>query len=316
MKICACFFLSIGFVSAQTGSPASEPPAADTEARAVIGFQQAGAAAAASHQNFFFDFFIDRQLPSRRWSLWGDVRIASTPQQVSSPVVQFDLATQVAQLKVNELAQSAEFSTGLDFHPWSWTAPDSVRRFGFVLSAGATSPFDPVTQLSLFQVPATSSQQYAGFIAAFPQAAGSTYIGFVPPDRHQFYRNWGAGFRLTTVSHDTAATYTLTAGQDEAVTGGRLRGGVAKIDVFYPLPLRAGGFRYLYLFGNASLRLSRTESLPTFDLAPAPSTVNGFDPSVAIVAVPSNRDVYRIGVGVDAIGLVCAISATAGKPCN
>ena len=153
------------------------------------------------------------------------------------------------------------------------------------------------------------------FSAAFPQAAGATYIGFVPPQRLQFYRSWGAGVRLTTAypgGAPPAATYTISAGQDEAVTGGRLHGAVGKIDVFYPLPLTIKQFRWIYLFGNVALRLGRARNLGTFDLAPAPATVSGSDPDVAIVAVPSNRDAYRIGIGVDAVALVCAI----GKLCN
>lgn len=290
--------------------------AADSEARAILGFEQSGASAANSKQKFFFDFFIDRKLASSRWSLWGDVRVASIPQQISAPVGQLGITRDLLQVPINELAESVEFSTGLDYHPWSWSLTGGAnRRLGFILAFGASDPPDPASNISIFQVPKISTASNA-FFTAFPQAIGASYIGFVPPDRLEFYRSWGAGIRLTTQypgGAPPAATYTLTAGQDEAVTGGRLRGAVGKIDVFYPLPLTIKGFRWVYLFGNAALHLGRSRDLGAFDLAPAPATVSGSDPGVVIVAVPANRDAYRIGIGVDAVALVCAFGT---KLCN
>jgi hypothetical protein len=303
MKFTLSVVFSCGLLSAQSTDAAS-----GGEARAIVGLQQAGASAAKANQNFFVDFFIDRKLAASKWSLWGEIRIASTPRQISTPVSQFTFAAQAAGLKVNELAESAAFSTGLDFHPWSWTVGQAARRIGFVLSLGASAPFDPISRISLFQVPARSSPQYNGFAAAFPAARDAAYIGFVPPDRRQFFRAWSAGIRLTTIyPQSPPATYTITFGQDEAVTGGRLTGAVGNFDVFYPLPVKLHSYRYLYLFCNASLRVTRAEVLTPFDLSPAPATITGSETTVAIVPIPSNRDVYRIGIGVDAIALLSAI---------
>ena len=124
---------------------------AEWEARAIAGFHQAGASSAKSTQNFFFDFFISRALSSThlwgpydtdangkpaphgpdgtttatqsdpwssgRWSMWGDVRIASAPQQVTSGVGTFvsTFGTQLANVPVNQLAESADFQSGLEF---------------------------------------------------------------------------------------------------------------------------------------------------------------------------------------------------------
>lgn len=303
--------------------PACHAGSVENEARAVIGFQQAGASAAKAEQNFFFDFFIDRRLPKNWISLWGNVRVASYPQQINTPVAQFDLATQVGQLKVNELAETAEFSTGLDIHPWpSWEVGNATRRFGVVLSVGASGPFDPKSRLNIFQVPATNSPQYAEFVAAYPTAKNSQYVGFIPPDRTQFYRSWGFGFRLTTTyrehegSISPPATYLVTFGRDEAVTGGKFQGAIGKVDVFYPLPVRMQGYRFVFLFGNASLQLKKANNYTPFVLSSAPANITGSESSVAIVPVASNRDVYRIGVGVDAVALVCAIAAAGSKPCH
>jgi hypothetical protein len=294
----------------------------DSEARAVIGFEQAGASAASAEQHFFFDFFIDRKMKQDFLSLWGNVRVASYPQQIDTPVAQFasTFATTVGNLKVNQLAETAEFSTGLDWHPKKlrWSLGHSAeRRLGFIFSVGAKGPFTPQSRLSLFQVPSSSSPQFPRFAAEFPSAAQSQDVGFIPPDRDRFYRSFGAGIRLTTQYRGNngttraPATYTVLFGQDENVSGGGFNGAVAKFDVFYPLPLEAKSTRFLFLFGNADLRLSKATNITPFVLAPTPSTITGSEPSVAIITTPSNRDVYRIGVGVDAIALICAI----GKKC-
>jgi hypothetical protein len=310
----------------------------DTEARAVIGFEQAGGSATKAEQHYFFDFFIDRRLKSQKWSLWGEIRVASFPKQIDTPVAQFatDFATNVGNLKVNELAESAEFATGLDFHPWNWDLGSDAsanRRFGFIFSVGASGPFEPSTRLKLFQTPDPTSPQYPPFVAQFPTAAHSPYVGFIPPDRDRFYRSWGVGIRLTTayfaknakgiVDRNSIArapaTYTVTFGQDENVSGGSLKGPTGKIDAFYPLPIKGGqsGSRFLYLFGTAALRLTRARNFTPFVLAPAPSctgtpsptcvNITGSEPSVAIISTPSTRDAYRLGVGVDAVGMICAI---------
>jgi Putative Ig domain len=113
----------------------------------VIGFEQVGASAAASTQKFFLDLFISRPLPlfQRNWEncaegedkdcrtlgpklrLWGDVKIGSYPQQITSGVGAFasSFATQVAQIKVNQLAQAGEFNVGLEYRQLSFHFPFS-----------------------------------------------------------------------------------------------------------------------------------------------------------------------------------------------
>ncbi|MBI4873591.1 MAG: hypothetical protein HY822_03040 [Acidobacteria bacterium] len=286
------------------------------ESRATVGFQQTGASSAASRQAFFFDFFILRALgqgadvAGAQWNLWGNVRVASVPQQINSPVARLSAGA----LNVNQLAQSAEFVTGLEYRPkaWIWQQPGCVRTLGWVLHAGATGPLEAKDSLSIFEVPAPESPQYPEFRKRYPAAAGVKYAGFVTPDRNRFQRQWGAGLRLATFDTSSAsnapATYLLTLGQDEAVTGGSLRSAVGRIDVFYPLPVPlgsgAGAFRALFLFGTATLRLGQADPGPTFLLNPAPATVRGSDANVAILAVPGNRDTYRIGVGLDVLPLL------------
>ena len=325
-------------VQVKTGNRMDAASIGEPDIRAVVGFHQAGASGASSHQNFFGDFYLDRHLWNPRWRLWGDVRIASTAQQISAPVSQFvaGFATQVGNLRVNQLAQTAEFQTGLERIvkawdvDWKQSGADGhrVRTFGIVVGGGATGPFNPVDTLQLFYAPTTASSQYSLFKSRYPTAGNYPYVGFVSPDRDRFYRQYQAGIRISTYINSSGgadatnaasriaapATYTFTLGQDEAVTGGRFRSVVGRIEVFYPLPITGrtnGLYKFLYLFGTVSLRLTKASNQTPLLLQPA-AGVNGYDSGVTIVTAPSNRDNYRIGMGVDFVNLFKTFVACKG----
>jgi hypothetical protein len=309
----------------------------------IIGFEQAGASAAQSTQKFFFNLFISRPLPfgdddvlkdgvnlGSRYRWFGNVRIASYPQQITSGVGEFatGFAGEVAKLKVNQLAQSGEFNMGLErrLKAAQWglygigdTDVTEHSEISVIAGFGAISPLNPVEALQIFATPPVGSPQRAGFLNSFPASASSTYTGFVTPDRGRFYWEYGAGFRLSTLYFDksnvlgtiTPAMLTYTLGQNQVVTGGISSGVVQRIEGFFPLPL---GQRFsskvttVYLFGRVDMRLARPKQIAPFILQPAPAGVNGFDSDVNIVTVRSNRDLYTIGVGVDAVKLIRSIS--------
>ncbi|HWZ41854.1 MAG TPA: hypothetical protein VNW97_00175, partial [Candidatus Saccharimonadales bacterium] len=146
------------------------------ELRAIVGYQQAGASAAKSEQNFFLDFYISRPLaflhdpgdlnPTRlRW--WGNVRVASYPQQGDVPVATFasSLITQFGQLKVNQLAQSAEYLSGLEINllsgKFGFLGKSEETRQQFTLSlfggGGATGPTETSSTLRVFEAPAAGT---------------------------------------------------------------------------------------------------------------------------------------------------------------
>lgn len=321
--------------------PAAHAPAApapgtdapkDWEARAIVGYHQAGASSANFAQNFFFDFFVMRALSNyalydanTHWNLWGDVRIASAPQQVTTGVGNFisNFSTQVSNVPVNQLAQSADFQTGLEYKIHTFERQNAYRTVGLIDFVGAMGQFQsPSAQMQIFNVPAPNSQQFAAFAAQFPTAANAKYVGFVPPNRERFYRNFGLGVRVATFDKQNPvnppATYTVSLGEDESITGGIFRSVVGKIDVFYPLPLPAKTSTYqcVYLFGNANLRLSKAANIPTFALQNPNTngvTVQPFDPNLAVVTVRSTRDTYRIGAGVDLVGLFQSIKGSLNK---
>ena len=98
----------------------------------------------------------------------------------------------------------------------------------------------------------------------------------------------------------------VTFGQSEAVTGGRLHKFVVGIDGFYPLPFKDNDKRkFLYLFGSAKFKAGGPKTITTpFILDTAASSISITDPKVFIAdPTQSNRDVFRIGLGVDLIEL-------------
>jgi hypothetical protein len=312
------------------------------EARSIVGYHQAGASSANFTQNFFFDFFIMRALsPKHLWeaktNLWGDVRIASFPQQVTTGAATVgtfvgNFGGQVSNVHVNQLAQSADFQTGLELRVHTWERNPGgngvlgYRTVGVIGYAGALGAFQaPDTQMEIFSVPDKSSLQYDDFIKAYPTTVNAKYVGFVPPNRERFFRNYGLGVRFATFDKGAPlappATYTVSFGQDEAITYGKFTSVVGKIDVFYPLPLGTptGAYKFIFLFATANMRLSKATNIPTFALQnpnATSATVLPSDPALAVITVPSTRDTYRFGVGVDLVNLIQSIwpPATTTRP--
>jgi hypothetical protein len=217
--------------------------------------EETAASSANPAAKFFFDFFISRPLgqasastdplgPAYRW--WGDVRIASMPLQTSAPLSSLaaNLAQQARSLTLNELAQTGEFQTGLE---WQWPR-------------GRGGPFSPM----LHDREWTALGFTVGLGAAKP---------FNAPNAPQIFRQWQAGLRLTSLLEDGArplhslGTVSLTLGQNELVTAGYLRGLVVQADAAYPLPISLGNLKLgaLYIFGRAAVPLARSGS-PSRDL--------------------------------------------------
>ncbi len=245
--------------------------------RAIVGVHQTGASSARATQHYFFDFYVTRPLGDG-WSLWGDVRVSSAPQQIDIPIARFapDFARQLGAVEVNRLALAGEFLTGFEIR---------LRRFedrqlglaAFYGSTGALS--DPASQARVFR------------------RSDGTYVGYIPQDRDRFHRQYGAGLRYTRQSE----MFTVTIGQDQSVTGGRYRGPVLRVDAFYPVPL---GRQSVYFFATANLAVARqSPNAPPQALELAPD-VPIHDPRVILHVIPSARDSYKIGFGVDLIALL------------
>lgn len=317
------------------------------EARAIAGYHQAGASSADHEQNFFFDFFVARPFGAgavynSSFNLWGQVRIASSPQQKDIPLSDFavDFAREFGSVPVNELAQSGEFLTGIEYRPskhlkWGDESTGRIRTLGFVAFFGANGTFTvPDTMSRIFRIPGKDSPQWDNFVSCFPAFENEydnlttpvEYIGLIPPDRERFYRQYGAGIRYTSYAADkkwaAPAMFTATIGQDQSISHGRYIGAVLKFDAFYPLPVSFGANgRFLYLFGTANLAIAKPKNKDPLalelvsddcpDTPPAPDEnthcgVQIYQSDVAVFTVPSSRDTYRVGVGIDFISLLNA----------
>lgn len=293
--------------------------------RAIVGFEQAGASAARSTQKYFFDLTLSAPLPFQRnvdpyfgprSRAWGTVRVTSVPQQVTSPVGQFatGFAQQVSNVKVNEVAQAIEFLAGVDVRltdkMWTFGSFDGKTSNKFTLSfiaaGGAITPLNPRDTLETFRI-------FPGAAGLPPIPPGKEFITFVSPDRDRFFRQFYAGIRAQGYYFDYKnsdiplkrypATLDITYGMNESVTGGRLRGGVIRIEGFYPLPYE--DLSFVNLFGTALIKPTRTQISDPLILEPAPAGTTVPANNVLLVTVPQiNRDYYRVGVGVDFVSLI------------
>lgn len=304
--------------------------------RAVVGFSQAGASSAKADQNYFFDLYINKSVPFRqqidpdfgeRVRAWGDVRVASVPQQITTGIGEFagGFTQNVANLKVNEIAQALEFLAGLEVRIAGNNSllpsfdRETKQKFSLSLVAGfgTTTPIDPKSQIQLFNV-------FAGAPGLPPEAANKKFVAFVPSERDRFFRQYYAGFRINTFFFNRnnipmqrfPTMLDIMYGQNEFVTGGRMRGGVFRLDSYFPLPFEQ--VRFINLFATALLRPGRSKIttpliLEPVDTSKTPVTVPG--PDVAIVPFPQiNRDYYRVGAGIDFISFVQALKNLGKKP--
>jgi hypothetical protein len=289
------------------------------ESRSIVGFSQSAASSSDPRQAFFLDFFIERGLDKvsavdANFTLWGNIRLASVPQQINAPVSALtkDLGAAAKALQLNQLVQSAEFLTGLEYRLWKPSDTSTKRDIGLIVQYGETGPLQPKDTLQLFALPDPTSSQYPSFVHSYgTPPATAKYAGFTSPDRGSFFKQYGFGFRVSTFSlsdpETPPATYSFTVGQDQTVTGGRYHGLVGRVDVFYPLPISIGNpdFKFIYLFGTVNTRFSgRPVQTDPLILAPAPTGTNGYDNNVMLVTSASNRDTYRIGIGLDALSLL------------
>jgi hypothetical protein len=298
--------------------------------RANLGFEQVGASGTSSGQNFLFDFFISRPTFNRIVRWWGDVKVASFPQQVNTSLVTFEpqFASTFGGLKVNQLAENAEFLTGPEF-----LITPNASRFQLTLFAGggAIGPNNPTDSATVFTIPATGTAAYTTFTNQFgapPSGSAITTapknVAFLPQSSDRFERQWQGGVRLYTFYNNNAngpvkpATVEFSIGQNEFVTNGHLTGLVGHVAATYPFTFTTGSSAVtVYFFGEATTAYTHATYAPAIPLAPALSNgspVPLTDPSVYTITVPSNhRDTYRIGVGMDLITVVNSLFKSSQK---
>jgi hypothetical protein len=312
-------------VKRKAGAEDFKSPFSSLNKRFIIGFEQSGGASADTKGQPFMDLFINTPLSKAtdepaRFSIWGDVRLTSTPTQIAAFAnLGSDAIGTLTSDETNEFVSGFDFVVGPELR---------IKRFkntdlSFIAAFGAVSPLNPRKSVQIFEVPKEESSQREPFLELFPGAEGKDFIAFISPDRDRFLRQYFGGLRLKTYTYDKTddkgvraagnpeeiqnvfpAMLDVTFGQSEAVTGGKLVKFVLGIDGFYPLPF-PDKYRFLYLFGTAKFKVGgpKTISKPLI-LDTAASSVKVTD-TTAFIADPvsSNRDFYRIGFGVDLLEL-------------
>ncbi len=276
--------------------------------------------------------------------LWGYARFSSVPQQISASVATFDIAKQFGDVKINELVQSVEVLAGVEYR----IAADVLGRDLFDLSGksrtavsliagyGAVTPVNPKQVASIFETPDPSSNTYKQFSTLYPDAAvlnpdkTAKYkaIAFVGRDRDRFFREYYGGLRFETRYFDNGYrritrpphTLDIMLGQNETVTRGRTQGLVFRLDFFYSLPYEKASFIYLYATGTrrAFTQARETDTLPLQPsnvMSPCPSgqTCRSlYSPDTFVAPLPaSNRDYYRVGIGLDFVQMFKSIKQKA-----
>lgn len=299
----------------------------DEVVRALVGFEQVGASGTPSDQNFLFDLFITRPTFNNYVRWWGDVKVASFPQQENTDLVTFgqQFATTFGNLKVNQMAESAEFLTGPEVIITKIPKKFEVSLFA---GGGASGPNNPADNVTVFTVPAANSAQsmgFASFVKQFtPNVPTSQYVAFMPESTDRFLREWQGGMRLYTFYNHAQnglgglpASVEFSIGQNEFVTGGHLSGLVGHVAATHPFTFQtsAGKSVTIYLFGEATTAYVRRSYSTALPLAPAVDSSGNPIPitnsGVTIVTVPGNRrDTYRIGVGMDLISVLTSLWGT------
>lgn len=318
--------------------------------RTIVGINQTGATSAQSSQQFFLDLYTSTPLnlvttkggtavstpdlqnlrsqaarggaydlgfPLR---IWGDLRIESAPQQITSTVSQLSssFGQTVGNLTTNQVARSFEFLGGLELRVLetqnlnlSFARNSSERvTISLIAAGGLITPLSANDSATIYTVP----QNQPNFFQAYPQAMEAKFVVFTVPNRTRFFREAYGGLRFRTQSFDVdgfasrrklAANFDVTYGFNESVTGGTIYGGVVRIDGFVPIPVSLKPFSSVYFFGASNFRLVKSKDLPTFLLNSAASGTSFADPgAVVIPAQPTNRDFYRVGIGIDLIKLL------------
>ncbi|HEY9403819.1 MAG TPA: Ig domain-containing protein [Pyrinomonadaceae bacterium] len=270
-------------------------------------------------------------------SAWGQIRLAAIPQQASAiGTFATDFVNPLTDGKLVELVQGFDFLAGLDLRLYGSDKGylglvPGIKQRTFVHLVAAYGAISPLTETRrtnaalIYKVPGENSPQRALFVRRFGEAAAEKQnIAFVYPDRDRFLRQFYAGFRFKTFyfNNDSAepinrfpAILDVMFGQNEAVTGGRLksvvtndegkiigesRNLVMRLEAFYPFPIREASF--LYLYGTAMMKLGGKGvkiTTPLF-LSKSDGDVSLTSDSVFIAPnLQTDRDYYRIGIGVN-----------------
>lgn len=302
--------------------------------RGIAGIDRSGASSADAEQKFLLEFNLrvpiakkyrgeaydlNNAVNSRFWA-WFNPRITSLAQPTGISVSDINAAgsffSPISGGKINDISQAFQLLGGFEvalLKPKnSRPIPSGLKdvRSHFAISLFAGGGF--ITPFSATQSPPQIFKVNQSIIERFPDAKDKDFIAFISQDRSRFFRQYYGGLRLTTnyfkvksngeeVPDDRfPGIFDLAFGQNESVTRGCLCGGVVRLEAFYPIPY----VKSFYVFGTSLTKLSKPKVATSLILQPPDAVVPITSDKVFLQPVEtSDRDFYRIGVGVDLIQL-------------
>jgi hypothetical protein len=298
----------------------------------IGGVEQSGVASLPNQTNAFLSAFT-RGGVDWPFKLWGRVRLLGQPTASTGGVISAfqDPNGQIKNLDTQKVGQAVDFVVGTDYQIKRLTSASGRYSMHLITGIGATSPLSSEDVVNKFKVPLKASPQCTDVVSKFSArngypvglilpnsdpastnclANGITVLAFNRQERSSFLRKYGAGIRIIDRFRHADASgvpdklccergmVDFVVGQDEAITGGVPKGLVFRIDGVHPLPIKNQS--YLYLFGTASIRVSRNNDSRAIILD---ADTSGSTPSAANVALlplkQPNKDFYRFGVGLD-----------------
>jgi hypothetical protein len=239
-----------------------------------------------------------------RAAFWGEVRLASTPEQITTTGI---LPTNLVNLVGNtgsatNLVQSFDFLAGLEFR--LFTANGSFlslipgikqkTRFNLAGGFGAISPLDATQENpKFFLIPKSDSSQRTLFEQRYGKPPDTaTHVALVPLERDRFFRQWYLGIRLKTFYCDRdpegnsdchrfrnsfPAIVDFMIGQNQSVTGGSFKrttidptSGNAKTQQAFVFrldafyPLPFREASFIYFYGTAMMKIGGTQKIDNF----------------------------------------------------
>lgn len=279
--------------------------------RMYAGYAIAGASSADAQSQLLLGVDTEGDL-GQGWYFWFSPRATSlsapNPKSASG-LSDATLYTSALAASPIALIQALEVNAGPE---WMWggepalaVTDGSTAKFkaAGILGFGFVTPFSPstlATSSPVLDVPAANCQT--------PPASGTTCAEtFVPQSRDRFFYRYNAGVRFKTYYYDDGkladrfpGTIDWTFGQDETVSGGKLRGLVMRLDANYPIPFLS----HVNVFGSVGLMpFSQAKHFDTV-LTTLDTTLTPTSAGVTKINVQApNRDTFTIGVALDLASL-------------
>jgi len=179
-----------------------------------------------------------------------------------------------------------------------------------IASGGFVTPTSPSQTVKTFKISDQFRSDYNRQVGD-GRLDGKDFVAFVQQDRDRFFRQYYAGFRMQTFFFNQRnvplqrfpSQFDLQYGINEYVTGGRARGGVVRLDAYFPLPYE--NLMFINFFGTAIVRPVRSSMKAPILLEEVTTPETRFAPNTVMIPVSQfNRDYYRVGVGIDFVSFM------------